>query len=400
MNWLNLLILMLLTAGHTELMVTLINRIESLPIPRRVLRSLRALEDLVVVAFPIVAVICVGLGGAGVLRGGAWTDLSAAWIVYFSLCAAGCIGLVMSTLRWLVLRPPVLQLSNHSRTVDVAQTLGYQPVGRGLVRVLARLPRNEIFHVQVSDKRYALPRVPAAWGELSILHLTDTHFTGKIDRPFFDEVAKLAAQMQPDVIVFTGDLLDDISLLPWLTATIGRLKAPLGCYYVLGNHDWFYGADEVRAEFDRCGWQNAAGRVIRVEHRGGALEIGGSELPWMGRHPQFAPPSDAFRLLLSHTPDHFAWARRQRVDLMLAGHNHGGQIVLPVVGPVFGPSRHGVRYAGGAFWSDPTLLYVSRGVSGRRPLRFNCPPELTRLILTPPASERHSPIGTPRWAGG
>ncbi|HEV8000551.1 MAG TPA: metallophosphoesterase [Planctomycetaceae bacterium] len=400
MNWLNLLILMLLTAGHTEVMVTLINRIESLPIPRRVLRSLRLLEDLVIVSFPIVAVICVGLGGAAVLRGGAWTELSTPWIVYFSLCAAGCVGLVISTLRWWALRPPTSQLANHSRTIDVVQTLGYQPVGRGLVRYFARLPRNEIFHVQISDKRYALPRVPPAWGELSILHLTDMHFTGKIDRPYFEEVAKLAAQTPADVIVFTGDLIDDMALLPWLSATIGTLKAPLGCYYVLGNHDWFYDADAIRAEFDRCGWQNVAGRTIRVEHKGGVLEIGGTERPWMGRHPQFAASNDAFRLLLSHTPDHFAWARRQGVDLMLAGHNHGGQIVLPVFGPIFGPSRHGVRYAGGAYWSDPTLLYVSRGLSGRRPMRFNCPPELTRLILTPPEPGSSSPDGKHPWAGG
>jgi uncharacterized protein len=399
MNWLNLLILALLTAGHTEILVTFINRIESLPFPKQVLRSLRLVEDLVILAFPFVAIYAVGLGGAGILRGGRWSDLPIGWLVYFSLCACGCVGLVVSTVRWWGLRPPALQLSNHSRTVDVTQTLGYPPVGPGLVRVFARLPQNQIFQVQVSDKRYALPRLPAASSEgLSILHLTDTHFTGKIDRPFFDEIARLAEETPADLIVFTGDLLDDIDLLPWLIATIGRLKAPLGCYYVLGNHDWFYGADEIRAEFDRCGWQNAAGRVLRVEHGGRALEIGGTERPWMGQQPQFAPPGDAFRILLSHTPDHLDWARRNRVDLMLAGHNHGGQIVLPVIGPVFSPSRHGVRYAGGAYWADPTLLYVSRGLSGRRPLRFNCPPELTRLILT--RSENPSPTGTPPWAGG
>jgi predicted MPP superfamily phosphohydrolase len=400
MNWLNLLILGLLAVGHTELLVTLINRLESLPIPRRVLRSLRLLEDLIIVSFPIAAVICVGFGGAAILHGGRWRDVATPWLAYFLLCAAGCVGLVISTVRWLASRPPVLQRSNHSRTVDVAATLGYQPVGHGLVRVFAKLPRNEIFQVQISDKRYALPRLPDAWGELSILHLSDTHFTGKIDRPYFEEVARLAEQTPADLVVFTGDLLDDIDLLTWLPATIGRLKARLGCYYVLGNHDWFYGADTIRAEFDRCGWRNVAARTIRIEDRGHALEIGGSERPWMGRHPQFASTNDAFRVLLSHTPDHFAWARRQGVDVMLAGHNHGGQIVLPVIGPVFGPSRHGVRYSGGAFWADPTLLYVSRGLSGRRPLRFNCPPELTRLILTPPTSNSSSPTGTGPWAGG
>jgi uncharacterized protein len=398
MNWLNLFALILLTIGHTELMVTVINRLESMPIPRRVLKSFRVLEDAVVIAFPLVALYLVGLGGAGILRGGRWSDLPIGWLLYFALCAAGCVGLVISTLRWWLLRPPVIQLSNHSRTVDVAAKLGYQPVGPGLVRLFARLPKNEIFQVQISDKRYTLPRVPVSWGELSILHLSDTHFTGKIDRPFFEEVAALAEQSPADLVVFTGDLLDDIDLLPWLAATIGRLKAPLGCYYVLGNHDWFYGADEIRAEFDRCGWHNVAGRTVRVEHSGRTLEIGGTERPWMGKHPQFGASQDAFRLLLSHTPDHFARARQDGVDLMLAGHNHGGQIVLPVIGPVFGPSRHGVRYAGGAYWSDPTLLYVSRGISGRRPMRFNCPPELTRLVLTAP--ENSSPDGKSPWAAG
>ena len=102
----------------------------------------------------------------------------------------------------------------------------------------------------------------------------------------------------------------------------------------------------------------------------------------MGEHPDFSgAPEDAFRLLLSHTPDHIHWARSQGIDLMLSGHNHGGQIVLPVVGPVYSPSRYGCKYSAGVFWEDPTLLYVSRGVSGRHPLRYNCLPEMTKLVL-------------------
>jgi uncharacterized protein len=64
---------------------------------------------------------------------------------------------------------------------------------------------------------------------------------------------------------------------------------------------------------------------------------------------------------------------------MLAGHTHGGQIRLPVVGPVFSPSRFGVRYASGTFFRAPTLMHVSRGLSGTRPLRFNCRPELAQF---------------------
>jgi len=102
----------------------------------------------------------------------------------------------------------------------------------------------------------------------------------------------------------------------------------------------------------------------------------------MGRHPDFsAQPDDAFRILLSHTPDNLPWARKHAIDLMLSGHNHGGQVVLPVVGPVYSPSIHGVEYAGGVYDEPPTLLYVSRGISGRHPVRWRCRPELTKLVL-------------------
>ena len=66
---------------------------------------------------------------------------------------------------------------------------------------------------------------------------------------------------------------------------------------------------------------------------------------------------------------------------MLAGHTHGGQIRLPLLGPVYSPSRFGCRFASGAFWLEPTLMYVSRGLSGREPIRYLCVPELTKLVL-------------------
>ena len=102
----------------------------------------------------------------------------------------------------------------------------------------------------------------------------------------------------------------------------------------------------------------------------------------MGTHPDLSCVSaESFRILLSHTPDNIMWARQQGIDVMLSGHTHGGQIRLPILGPVYSPSRFGCRYSGGVFWLNPTLLHVSRGLSGREPIRYNCPPELTKLIL-------------------
>jgi predicted MPP superfamily phosphohydrolase len=86
-------------------------------------------------------------------------------------------------------------------------------------------------------------------------------------------------------------------------------------------------------------------------------------------------------VLLAHSPDQFKWARRRDFDLMLAGHTHGGQICLPVIGPIHCPSWHGVKYASGVFFEPPTVMHVSRGVSSELPIRLNCRPEVTKLVL-------------------
>lgn len=382
MFWLNLVILIVLIAGHTELLVMLVNRIHSVPIQHEKLEHARHAHDLMIVAFPPVLLWFVGVRGPAVLLGGSWSELPWPWAVYLALCACGAVGLLFSAVRWLSTTSPAAQISNHSEIVDIEQRLGGRPLGDGPFRWLTHVPGNEIFRLQVSDKVSTPPRLPREWDGLSILHLSDLHFYGTLDRPFFEEVTTIAAEMQPDLIAFTGDLLDKQELLDWLPSTLGKLSAPLGCYFILGNHDWYLDPDEIRKKVSALGWHDVAGRTITIEHNGRTLAIGGTEVPWMGSHPDWpGVPQDAFRLLLSHTPDHIGWARRQQVDLMLSGHNHGGQVVLPVFGPVYAPSRYGTRYAGGVFWQDPTLLYVSRGISGRHPLRLGCPPELTKLVL-------------------
>ena len=80
------------------------------------------------------------------------------------------------------------------------------------------------------------------------------------------------------------------------------------------------------------------------------------------------------------------WAREQDCDLMLAGHTHGGQVRLPIIGPILSPSRMGTRFASGTFYYEPTLMHVSRGVGCiELPLRIFAPPEVLLLTLQPTA---------------
>ena len=139
-------------------------------------------------------------------------------------------------------------------------------------------------------------------------------------------------------------MFQEAALFPWLT--------------VLGN-----------------GW-----RELTV--RGEPLIAVGHEGPWFSPPPDLkACPEYGFRLCLSHTPDNIRWARANRLRLMLCGHNHGGQIRLPLFGSLFVPSLYSRRFDCGLFWEEPTLMYVSRGLGGREPLRYNCRPEATRIVL-------------------
>jgi predicted MPP superfamily phosphohydrolase len=245
------------------------------------------------------------------------------------------------------------------------------------------VPGSELLRVEITTLRIILPRWPAGWPGLKVVHLSDTHFAGQVPRAYFERVFALAAEQCPDLVVFTGDLLDHPERVDWLPATFGLLQAPLGNFYVLGNHDKSHGdVSRSRELLAELGWQDCTGPCRLVEQGGQVLAIGGSEQPWLGPAPDWtAAPASALRLLVSHTPDQLDAARRGGVDLMLSGHTHGGQVCLPVVGPIFSPSENGVQYASGTFWETPTLLHVNRGLSGRSSWRWNCCPEVTVLEL-------------------
>ncbi|GAB4138973.1 MAG: metallophosphoesterase [Planctomycetaceae bacterium] len=399
--WWNLFLMGLMTIGHTEWQVMLVNRLHAGRISCSSLRRIRHIHDAMIPLFPLFLLWFLGFRGPGLLVGGTWGDANPAWRILLVFCLLGVLGLIFSSLRWHWYRLPALQRQNHSQIIDLEKRCEQPLVGNGPFRYLTRFPGNEIFQVEFAEKEFELPRLPPEWDGLSILHLTDLHMQGTTALPFFEEVIRITKETPADLVVMTGDLLDDQSKVDWLPSTLGQLNARLGCYYILGNHDWFLKPKEIRQVMTELGWIDVAGRMIEIparkiraalreEHHSPAnqpsnnapLVIGGSERPWMGGQPPFAASDEnAFRLFLSHSPDNIGWAKQKNVDLMLSGHNHGGQVVLPLIGPVYSPSQFGVRYASGLFWEPPTLMYVSRGLSSRHPLRLGCHPEVTRITL-------------------
>ena len=243
--------------------------------------------------------------------------------------------------------------------------------------------------LQVNAKTLEVPGLPASLDGLSIAHLSDLHMTGRVAPDYFHSVVDLVNEMQADLVAVTGDLVDREACIDWLPETLGRLESRLGVYYVLGNHDKKVDVARLRRTLGASGLIDLAGQWSVLDLDDEQILLGGNERPWFSAASEACDcPVDAnapaFRILLAHTPDEYAWARERRFDLMLAGHTHGGQIALPLLGPIVCPSRFGVKYASGVFHEPPTVLHVSRGASADVPIRWNCPPEITRLVLRCP----------------
>jgi predicted MPP superfamily phosphohydrolase len=359
-------------AGHVVIVRALLARSYELGLPQRIWNALFALHALV------------GIGGAFVLArviSRAWPSLDLAWAAYVVLCVlALAIGAVILVLRTRATVPG--QLAMRADVADSCAALQHVPSGEGrIARVARRLPGNQIFTAEFVQREIRLARLPAALDGLSILHLTDLHMNGTPDRAFFEWACARCADERPDLVAMTGDVIDHLGVVDWLPSTLGRFveRAPHGCYFVLGNHDLHVAGPEIRAAMEELGWTSVAGRVITKDVRGHTLLLAGTERPWAGEDPPLAEaPQGDVRILLSHAPHLVRIARRQHVDLMLAGHLHGGQIRWPLLGPL-----NGGRFHGGLYDVPPTLLHVGRGLGqmAMAPYRWRCPPEVTTLIL-------------------
>jgi len=380
MFWMNALVLCLLIAGHAILWIGFVNRTHGQPWSSSTLKRLRHLHDAMLLIFPVAVVWFVGLHGPRLLLGGSWAELNRMWSAIFLVCTIGWLLCGISILRRVLFRIPSQLLTTESRVYDLEHDLGYRPVARGPYYVMTKVPGNQQFQLELNRKSLMLPRLPRECDGLTILHLTDFHFLGTVTKEFYTRAIEIAAEEPVDLICFTGDLMDRSELVEWLPETLGKLKAPLGCCFILGNHDWYQDQQAIRQSVADIGWIDLGAESHSILVNGATLELAGDETPWIGQHPTFQE-DQAFRILLSHTPDNIPWARANDVDLMLSGHNHGGQIKLPLVGPIYSPSRFGCRYADGTFWEPPTFLHVGRGLAGQHPLRINCRPEITRLVL-------------------
>jgi predicted MPP superfamily phosphohydrolase len=248
--------------------------------------------------------------------------------------------------------------------------------------------------------RFPLRGLPPGLAGLRLVHLTDLHLGRFTSAGYLRGVVERANALEPDLVLLTGDYVHgNTAFIPQVGQLLAALRPRLGTLGVLGNHDHWCDASMSRRALREAGvrlidndrvWVGA-GR-LSDRPRGGALCIAGLGDLWEDRTDLDAALGGVDprlpRLLLSHNPDfaetHAARASEHRVDLMLCGHTHGGQVALPGIGRPVVPSRHGSKYAHGLVQGPRFPVFVSAGIGTTiLPLRLRVRPEIVVLELVP-----------------
>ena len=249
-----------------------------------------------------------------------------------------------------------------------------------------------------------LPAGGAGPAELTILHLSDLHFVARDRR----KAAFLAALPPADVTVVTGDFLAEPGAVEIAVAAVAPTRGRLASWFVLGSNDYFVPkplnylhyfsrrrrpraarrgrSADLMAQLEADGWQHLRNVRREVDIEGLPVELLGLDDAHINWHdsrmiPRSAP--ERFGLAVMHSPDSAAESAACGYELILAGHTHGGQVRLPVVGPLVTNSTMPRRLASGLIRMGSALMYLSPGLGTSKyaPFRFLCRPEVTLLEL-------------------
>jgi predicted MPP superfamily phosphohydrolase len=245
----------------------------------------------------------------------------------------------------------------------------------------------------VKEETLRLPAWPNELGNMRVAVISDVHAGSPfIGAEKLREVVERVNQTNPDLILIAGDfVIQDVLgghfIEPEIIAgELKGLRARYGVYAVLGNHDWWYDGERVRRALQNAGIRVLENEVARIQKDGHSFWLAGLADFWT--RPQkigetLRQVSDAGPIIaLTHNPDIFP-DMPARVALTIAGHTHGGQVNLPLIGRPKVPSTFGQRYAAGHVEENQRHLFVTTGIgTSIIPVRLCVPPEIVVLTLT------------------
>jgi uncharacterized protein len=237
------------------------------------------------------------------------------------------------------------------------------------------------------------PLIPKSFNGIKMVQFSDTHLGFQYNLNQLNKLVDKINNIHPDIILFTGDLMDEpnkYTEADLISPILKKLNAPLGKYCIYGNHDLGgYGSDLYKGIMHSANFtllQNEA-RPIHLKGNDYIYLIGIDDA-MLGR-PDIGiamerVPKNVFTILLSHAPDLADAASHFHINWQLSGHSHGGQVKIPFVGALIIPP-FAQKYPEGLYSigdTNPLQLYVNRGLGTTRlPFRFLAKPELTIFTL-------------------
>jgi hypothetical protein len=246
----------------------------------------------------------------------------------------------------------------------------------------------DVYLPEIVRCEIGLPGLAPVFDGTRVVHLSDFHHSRWIPESYLRRIVAGANALNPDVVALTGDFVHrGKEWVPGCVAALAGLRARFGVFAVLGNHDHYRNAAPVVSDgLTRAGIAVLTNRRAILRRDGVELVVAGTGDYWRDKQDLHRALAGVRRprsvLLLQHNPDYVERLTDDRVGLVLSGHTHGGQIVLPFFGPPILPSRYGQKYAAGLCQGPVAPVYVTRGVGAAfPPVRFCCPPEISVLTL-------------------
>jgi len=239
---------------------------------------------------------------------------------------------------------------------------------------------------------------------ITIIQITDFHFGWFWNATELKRLVGMLNSIKADAVVLTGDIFHSRHTAVESAEPILRKLIPrrYGNFVVMGNHELYVGADRSLASFRRSNLTHLGNRWISLEGHGAVIHLGGLDDPrteWaptpesgmFARLIDQSPRSGGMRVLLCHRPSILPLAAYAGIDLVLAGHTHGGQMIIPWPGSARGlsPAVFISAYTHGWYRKFRCKMYLNRGVGLiYAPWRINCPPEIGIFHLVPPPTRR------------
>lgn len=261
-------------------------------------------------------------------------------------------------------------------------------------------------HLEVVRRSLALRDLPPELTGLRLALVCDLHRGPAVSERYLAEVITSVNSLAPDLVLLPGDFVSrSDEFFPDVTRLLSQLQPRIGSLATLGNHDHWEGRERAWQALHRAGIRTIDNHRLFLTPSGALQErpterglcLAGVGDLWEDE-PDLAAalqgtPERMPRLLLSHNPDFAEEGPGQaRVDLQLSGHTHGGQIVLPGLGPVASGSRHGVKYLAGLVQGPGWPVYVSRGIgTSVLPVRVGARPEITLFEVKPASASVRPP---------